>query len=146
MSSRKAITSVLHNFLGTFSSRYSDYQGYWLFGFIVSDLERAEVDLMSNTDLANSPWEFARRHAQTMFMDQVAKARLDSTWIREANLQMTKSPESCQTPVNGYMCAGNKINLVARAVLDNAREYRHCIAICVAPHDPSVERRSTRAK
>ena len=35
MPTRRVIKSVLHNFLGTYTSRYSDYNGYWLFGFMV---------------------------------------------------------------------------------------------------------------
>jgi len=32
------MTAVLKNFLGTYTSRYSDFQGYWLFGFLVPGL------------------------------------------------------------------------------------------------------------
>ena len=35
---------MLHNFLGTVTSRYSEWHGYWLFGFVVSDLERLDHD------------------------------------------------------------------------------------------------------
>ncbi len=34
MATRRAINGVLGNFLGTYVSRYSDYDSYWLFGFI----------------------------------------------------------------------------------------------------------------
>jgi hypothetical protein len=29
----RAIRGMLRNFLGTYTSQYSDYKGYWLFGF-----------------------------------------------------------------------------------------------------------------
>ncbi len=35
---RRIIKAVLDNFLGTYTSRYSDFHGYWLFGFLVKDL------------------------------------------------------------------------------------------------------------
>jgi hypothetical protein len=45
MASLRAIKCALHNFLGTYSSRYSEYSGYWLFGFLVNDLTRIDFDL-----------------------------------------------------------------------------------------------------
>ena len=35
MATADVIKSVLRNFLETFASRYTDYDGYWLFGFLV---------------------------------------------------------------------------------------------------------------
>ena len=46
MAKRRAIRGVLGNFLGTFTSRYSDYDGYWLFGFLVADLKDLRIDLL----------------------------------------------------------------------------------------------------
>ena len=35
----RVIKSVLQNFLGTYASRYSDFEGYWLFGFLIADVD-----------------------------------------------------------------------------------------------------------
>lgn len=50
MARRRVIKSVLHNFLGTYISRYSDFRGYWLFGFLVSN----RFDFESEFDLLRS--------------------------------------------------------------------------------------------
>ena len=42
MPTRRVIKSVLRNLLGTLTSRYSDWHGYWLLGFVVKDLEPIE--------------------------------------------------------------------------------------------------------
>ena len=47
MATRKALNSVVHNFLGTFVSRYSAFKGYWLFGFLVADDEPLRLDLLA---------------------------------------------------------------------------------------------------
>ena len=47
MTTRKAIKSVLDNFLGTYISRYSDYDGYWLFGFLVKESPHLKINLLS---------------------------------------------------------------------------------------------------
>jgi hypothetical protein len=46
MKPRRIIKGVLHNFLGTYTSRYSDYDGYWLFGMLVRDVEELSIDLL----------------------------------------------------------------------------------------------------
>ena len=38
MPRRRTIKGVLDNFLGTYTSRYSDYDGYWLFGMVVGEV------------------------------------------------------------------------------------------------------------
>ena len=46
MADRRVIKSVLPNFLGTSTSRYSGYGGYRSFGFLVSDLGESEFNLL----------------------------------------------------------------------------------------------------
>ena len=50
MVSERAMKSVLHNFLETYTSRYSDYDGFWVFGFIVETMLPANIDLMASSD------------------------------------------------------------------------------------------------
>ena len=47
MTSRRVIPGVLHNFLGTFTSRYSDFNGYWIFGFLVEKMDSVRIDLLA---------------------------------------------------------------------------------------------------
>src|ERR1700723_1612783 len=94
MATRRIIKSVLHNFLGTLPSRYSDWHGYWLFGFIVNDLERLDHDLL--IPVAGGPDETPlariRSLATTKFQEQLSKAQLDPIHIREATLIVERLP------------------------------------------------------
>ncbi|HWY78072.1 MAG TPA: hypothetical protein VN281_20825 [Verrucomicrobiae bacterium] len=47
-------------------------------------------------------------------------------------------------PVNGRTCAGHRYLLVANATSDLGKHYTAHKRIFIAPHDPSVEHRSTR--
>ena len=49
MASRSVIKSVLWNFLGTYMSRYSDYDGYWLFGFLIEDMGELEINILGQS-------------------------------------------------------------------------------------------------
>jgi hypothetical protein len=43
----RKIRGVLHNFLATYSSRYSDYDGYWLFGVLAQESGHLQIDLVN---------------------------------------------------------------------------------------------------
>jgi hypothetical protein len=64
VATRRVLNSVLRGFLGSYSSRYSDFDGFWLFGFLVSDLALMEVDLLASVELGRdvgTPAKAARR-------------------------------------------------------------------------------------
>jgi hypothetical protein len=49
MARRRDLKGVLRNFLDTHVSRYSDFDGYWLFGLLMHDVgDLLEIDLVSN--------------------------------------------------------------------------------------------------
>ena len=74
---RRAILGVLGNFLGTYTSRYSDYEGYWLFGFLVTDIGELRIDLLApSAGESDAPLGVAVRSAAAQFADQVQKAGL----------------------------------------------------------------------
>ena len=52
MATRRVIKSVLSNFLGTYVSRYSEYDGYLLFGFLVADFDEL-MNLMGQASLTS---------------------------------------------------------------------------------------------
>jgi hypothetical protein len=147
MTSRRAIRSVLHNFLGTYVSRYSDFNGYWLFGFLVKNIRQVEIDLMHTSEKSDDrmPLAVARRLATVKFAEQIQKARIPWSCIREAHLDITKSPDLTPVAVNGRICHGYKMTLVARVVTDLGRAYKTEMSIVVAPHNPLVELGSARA-
>ena len=79
MHSQRTMKGVLHNFLESYTSRYSDYDGFWVFGFMVETMESANVDLLrasSDVSAGIAPETFAVRLATIKFLEQVAKARL----------------------------------------------------------------------
>ena len=147
MTSRRAIKGVLQNFLGTFTSRYSDLDGYWLFGSLVLCIDRLVIDLMepSSAGADTTPVNAARRFATAKFAQQLAKAGIPESRLREAHLEITKSPDSRTGDVNGHLCSGHDVTFVAHAVTDVGKKYESKICVFIAPHDPSVELRSTRA-
>jgi hypothetical protein len=146
MSRRRIIKSVLNNFLGTFTSRYSDFNGYWVFGFLVESIDRVSIDLLGastwNTDTA--PLAFTRRLASQRFADQITKAHFPTSWVQEARLNIAKSPVVRLGVVNGHSCSGYDVRFLAYAVTDLGKTYETALSIFVAPHNPKVERRSGR--
>src|SRR5437667_11840282 len=96
MTSRRTIKGVLHNFLGTYTSRYSDFDGYWLFGFLVDGIDHAKCDLIetSGENIEATPIAAAKRLAATKFAEQIEKAGLPRSCFREAHLDITKSADS----------------------------------------------------
>jgi hypothetical protein len=85
MATRRVIKSALANFLSTYTSRYSDFDGYWLFGFLADALVEIPIDLLENAvDSSHSPLEIARRIATAKFSDQCRKANAAASYISQA--------------------------------------------------------------
>jgi len=146
MNRRRTIKGVLHNFLGTYTSRYSDYDGFWLFGILLGDVEELKIDLLSGSVGTSQPAPVtaAIELAVQRFAEQVEKAGLSVSCVREARLEITKLPGSQRGAVHGHISVGNHVRFVARVVSDYGKTYEGTRTVFVAPHDASVERRSTR--
>ena len=143
---RRAIKGVLHNFLRTYTSRYSDYDGYWLFGLVAAQLGDVRVDLCADppagrvlTPLA-ALTEFARRK----FREQLDKAGVPRRYIGEAELRVTRSDASTHGPVNGRWSDGHDFTFTVRAVSDRRTTFQDQVTVFVALHDATLESRSTR--
>ncbi len=147
MERRRNINGMLHNFLGTYTSRYSDFDGYWLFGFLVDNIRELYIDLIEVRSECNdtTPMITAKQLAVTKFSKQVEKAGLPNSCIREAHLKITKSPELIDGFVNGWLSSGYQVKFVVEAVTDLGKTYESTLSLFVAPHNPKVERRSGRA-
>jgi len=142
----KTIKGVLHNFLGAYTSRNSDYDGYWLMGLLVRDLQEFKIDLLSvdqNIE-ENSPVSFAAHLARKLFREQMEKADLSLARVREAQLNITKLPESQNSWINQRECIGNGFRFDAKVVTVTGKTYEDETALVAAPHDADVERRSVR--
>jgi hypothetical protein len=145
MATRRAIKGALHSFLGTFTSRYADLGGYWLFGFLVEDLEGVSINLLqAAAEDDTMPLSCAKRLAVQNFADQILKARLPRSYFREAMLDMSKSAEARLGFINGCSSLGHDVRFRARAITDSGKTYECSTTVFVAPHNPEVERKSTR--
>lgn len=147
MKRRRNIQGVLRNFLGTYTSRYSDYEGYWLFGLLASDVEQLTIDLL-NSQTQNSeskPMAFAVELARTKFSEQMSKNEIAIAWFLKANLEIRKLPQSKSGFVNGHSSVGHDFRFTVRAVSDFGKTYEIETTVFVAAHNPSIESRSARA-
>jgi hypothetical protein len=144
---RRKLASVLHNFLGTYTSRYSDFDGYWLFGMLVAQTESLDFDLLHAEDnSAETPLVAnAKRLAAERFADQVGKAGLPISCLCKARLHIARLPDAIRGEVNGHVCVGHDVQFVATVVSDVGKTYERATSVFVAPHNRFVESRSTRA-
>ncbi|MDQ3331401.1 MAG: hypothetical protein M3552_12230 [Planctomycetota bacterium] len=112
---------------------------------MVDDISRLKFDLMENMsgDVATTPAATARRLANVKFAEQLEKASLAKSCVREAHLEITKSSIR-QGVVNGRACSGYEIIFVASALAEPGKNHRSEMAVFVAPHNPGVELKSTR--
>lgn len=140
MHRRRKILSVLHNFLGTYTSRYSDHQGYWLFGFIVREVDELRIDLLNGTANVHRSAVIDRavQVAVRKFLEQIVYDDLPIQWIREAKLDISKT-RPMHGIINGHQRSGVELRVCASAVMDIGTQYESKVLMFVAPHDPSVE-------
>ncbi len=135
---RGRLTATLDNFMGTYFSRYSDWLGYWLFGFLVADLREAEIDLLDVDHRAGTPWARARWLAATLFAEQAVKNGLRAPVV-QASLRLRRDG-----PRRDFECwAGRRngwwIEAASVARLECGTEVRRESGLFVAPHDPRLE-------
>jgi hypothetical protein len=147
MASRRVIQSLLHNFIGTYVSRYSASRGYWLFGMLVNDLGGMRIDLLAPEVSAteNPLMLMAMQLARTKFQEQAKKAHISLSYIREAHLIIVRSDRPASGMVNGRIVSGHEYTFLARAISDLEHGYQNETRVFIAPHDPSVERQSAKA-
>lgn len=144
MPTRRIIKSVLHNFLGTYTSRYTDHNGFWLFGLVVDGLEEWEFDLLNDSQSMDTIKSFAATIAAQRFLDQLSKAGLSRTVVRTATLTIKKLRDSVDGQVNSHLCKGHVLEFRASATSDLGRDFRFEAHVFVAPHNPRFEHKSGR--
>ena len=134
----RRLGAVLHNFLATYTSRYSGRDGFWIFGFVIQELAKHEADL-----LAEGPAHDAVLLARSRFRDQLAKSRGIGP-VTAATLIIEREQPAEQV-VNNAPRRGHMLSLTVRARAGTQEAERN-IRIFVAPHDPQLEHRSYRPK
>jgi hypothetical protein len=139
---RRVLSGVLQGFIGTYTSRYSHFDGYWLFGFLVSDFAHLEVDLLNEPSAALSTAEGrARFLAILKFREQLGRAGLPVTNVARATLTIDRGEPSVQL-AGERARAGFSMRFRCRATVDKGRIFEHAKDVFVAPHDPRCESQS----
>jgi len=133
--------SVLRGFLGTYTSRYSDYRGYWLHGQLPSDLLEWTINLLGSAPVSDEAIAVTCRLAARRFAEQLHKAGLTFAIVREATLQIERMPEVVKGWQGDCVSDGQMVRFCARSVMDNGRIYQDERTVFVAPHNPEKERR-----
>ncbi|MCC9603758.1 hypothetical protein LOC67_24675 [Stieleria sp. JC731] len=133
--------SVLEGFIGTYTSRYSDLRGYWLYGQLPFDTSEYHIDLLATPSDTDAPVAVAQRLATRRFEEQLAKSGVDAASIRSADLRIKMHSETVKGWQGDYRSDGHMVEFTAIAVMDNGRSYERHRTVFVAPHNPQKERR-----
>lgn len=143
---RRRLTGVLCGFLDAFVGRDSDYDGYWIFGLLVREGDEVSLDLLAaNSKIEGSPVLcVAARIARLKFAKVLQKSRIPVQFVSDARFVMSKLEPATRGLVNGRTSDGHLYSLQAEATSDLGKQYTARKTIFIAPHDPSVEHRSTR--
>ncbi len=88
MPTRRVLKSVLHNCLGTFTSRYTDYEGYWLFGFFINKVGALEFDLCGGSQ----QWSDEAVSAAVTFALQEFRGQMQKAGLK-MNLQTERKDD-----------------------------------------------------
>jgi len=172
MARRNMVLGALRNFLGTFTSRNSDADGYWIFGQVVGKAESLEIDLLQPAKARSAkaegsqPTVVARlltalrivrptsRTAQSqleelatrLFSEQIARAGAQLNTIQSAVLQVSRLGSVVTRSVGDKIRSGHEVQVRVLAVDGAGRQFDCKQMIFVAPHDARLERRSARGR
>ena len=139
---------VLAGFVGTVSSRNSDFQGYWIFGQMAATvLLGLEVDLLERsptTNLEKSIVAAYRFLVKQRFFEQLTRHRLPLQWVKRAELNLRRTNSVAEVVVNQAVSPAQLWELQASLTTDLGRTFSASQTLCVAVHDPGIELRSAR--
>lgn len=144
MSSTRVLRGVVHNALETYVSRYSSYDGYWLFGFLIGQLEHLEFDLLAPLGASDTPIEAAQLRARQVFREQLAKAGLGIERVRRAVLTLRRG-QGADVVGEQFFTRGWELHASLQAEAVTGRVFHAEQLVRVAVHDPRVERRGAGA-
>jgi hypothetical protein len=131
--------------LGAYLSRYSDRDGYWLFGFLVPTLIELRIDLLEPAPHEVPAFQQAIDRGVAVFQKQLALSGCPLERLTAADLVLSKGPDPVDIEVNGVRSSGWFVVAKASATTRTGRRFEPEERVQVAPHNPAVERRSARA-
>lgn len=112
---------------------------------LVRNVDGHRVNLLGSELAADEVLAAADVIARQRFQQQLTKSGLDRSCVREAWLEIQRSPRSATVFVNGLAATGYELIFTARAVSNLGGTCERAHSIFVAPHDAGVEQRSARA-
>ncbi len=141
MPSARVLRGVASNTLGTYLSRYSRFDGYWLFGFLVPELDELDVDLLGHDASSASPSAQAVSRAQHAFQEQLGKAGYPRAGITRAILTLRRG-DATRVAYESRTGEGWRVVATIQITATNGRTFGGRQEVAVATHDPLRETRS----
>jgi hypothetical protein len=148
MPTRRRFRGVISGFLGTYASRASDYQGYWLFGFLTGAPEILTIDLLEPPAARQiePALDYAVDLAKQIFGSQVDKAGLPPASARGATLTLERQPGMVSRAGGEHLRRGYDIVIRLSVLADTGRRFSGDAVLFAAPHNPLWERRRVDEK
>ena len=144
MKVRRRITGALAGFLHTYISRYTDMNGYWLWGQLV--LETSAIELQILPEDAPLPVLPISRHATILarkkILEQLDNHHIPRHFVKEAKLRIEKKIDESYGWIEHQRVKGNLVVLTIDAVSDLEKKYSCYARMFVSPHDPAIERQT----
>jgi len=142
MPSSRVLTGVLHNFLGTLTSRYTEFDGFWLFGFIVPSFPELDIDLLALPEVADlTPEGVFRSVACGRFAEQLGKAGLERARLEQAVLYWRRS-DARPVPSVWGLREGYRVVFEVFTSVASGRKFRRATSRFILAHNPKLESRS----
>ena len=140
---QRILRSVLAGFLGTYTGRYSEYQGFWLFGFL--ELQSPlEVNLLNKSKSTASYESIASDLARVKFSEQLQKHGFEVSIIRHAVLTLSSEAQAVTRMAGDFAREGFDTIFRVSVVTGTEKRLEDVKIVFVAPHDERFERRSGR--
>lgn len=143
---KRRMHSLLHNFLDGYCSRYSEYRGYWLFGFLVEPPCRIHIDLLGQVDSVSrdDPVSAAAAIAVARFHEQLSRYGVNGQQMSAASLTIEAHGAARAEAGDPSDRAQLTVRLLAEVTTEKGRRVVCEKELHVAPHDPTLELRSVR--
>src|SRR5579859_767610 len=123
MPTRRKFRAVISGFLGTIASRNSDYQGYWLFGFLTGAPAILTINLLEPPAARQiePALDYTIDLAKQTFGSQVDKAGLPRGSAQEATLTVERRPEMLSRAGGEHLRRGYEIVIRIAVLADTGR-------------------------
>ncbi|NWJ25955.1 hypothetical protein [Rhizobium sp. RM] len=134
MSRRKQFQGICDGILGSFVSRYNDFNGYWALGQYVSVLNnlgerQLQLKLTHATETPDHPaFALSEEYYGGAVLRMMEANAMPPTWLADATIRVS-------------IVAPAKVMCEIEIVSDLGKTYRSERTITVRPHDPAVELR-----